>query len=107
MVVFEVVGLETVVCADRPGRIVDRLVRPKYNDALRFLDDGLASAEDMDKTCSLGLGYPDGPIERTVRGGLARHWTVTTAIHRMTGLPGFIPARAAVIAADRAKAGAS
>uniref|UniRef100_UPI003BAB7770 3-hydroxyacyl-CoA dehydrogenase NAD-binding domain-containing protein n=1 Tax=Stappia sp. TaxID=1870903 RepID=UPI003BAB7770 len=105
--VFEVAGLETVVCADRPGRIVDRLVRPKYNDALRFLDDGLASAEDMDKTCSLGLGYPDGPIERTVRGGLARHWTVTTAIHRMTGLPGFIPARAAVIAADRAKAGAS
>ena len=42
----------------RPGRIIDRLVRPKYNAALRFLDEGLATAKDMDLTCRLGLGYP-------------------------------------------------
>ncbi|MER2534093.1 MAG: 3-hydroxyacyl-CoA dehydrogenase NAD-binding domain-containing protein [Rhizobiaceae bacterium] len=98
---FEQAGFQTVVCADLPGRIVDRLVRPKYNDALRFVDEGLASAEDMDKTCRLGLGYPDGPIERVKRGGLDRHFDVSTAIHRMTGLPGYAPARAAVVAADR------
>ncbi|MFE3837205.1 3-hydroxyacyl-CoA dehydrogenase NAD-binding domain-containing protein [Pseudogemmobacter sonorensis] len=100
--VFEVAGFDTVVCADRPGRIVDRLVRPKYNDALRFLDEGLASAADMDKTCRLGLGYPDGPLERVARGGLARHHAVTSAIHAMTGLPSYAPARAAVVAARRA-----
>ncbi|MDF2434606.1 MAG: 3-hydroxybutyryl-CoA dehydrogenase, partial [Mucilaginibacter sp.] len=96
--IFAAAGFTTVVCADQPGRIVDRLVRPKYNDALRFLDEGLASAADMDKTCRLGLGYPDGPVERVTRGGLARHYDVCRAIHDMTGLPGYGPARRAVVA---------
>lgn len=99
--VFEVAGFDVVVCADQPGRIIDRLVRPKYNDALRFLDEGLASAADMDKTCCMGLGYPDGPIERVVRGGLARHHDVTAALQVMTGQPGYAPARAAVVAKAR------
>lgn len=96
--IFEVQGFETVVCKDLAGRIVDRLVRPKYNDALRFLDEGLATAEDMDKTCCMGLGYPDGPLERVHRGGLARHYDVSKAIQDMTGLPGYAPARRAVVA---------
>ena len=96
--VFEVQGFETVVCKDLAGRIVDRLVRPKYNDALRFLDEGLATAADMDKTCCMGLGYPDGPLERVTRGGLARHYDVSKAIQDMTGLPGYAPARRAVVA---------
>ncbi|MDN5843787.1 MAG: 3-hydroxyacyl-CoA dehydrogenase NAD-binding domain-containing protein [Alcaligenaceae bacterium] len=100
--VFEAAGFDTVVCADRPGRIIDRLVRPKYNDALRFLDEGLALAEDMDKTCCLGLGYPDGPIERVTRGGLDWHYEVCTAIFRMTGQAAYSPARRAVVAHDRA-----
>ena len=66
--VFEAAGLQVVVCADQAGRIIDRLVRPKYNAALRFLDEGLATQEDMDLTCRLGLGYPDGPVERVTRG---------------------------------------
>src|SRR5262245_44900952 len=60
--VFEAAGFTVVVCSDQAGRVVDRLVRPKYNAALRFLDEGLATAKDMDLTCHLGLGYPDGPI---------------------------------------------
>lgn len=96
--IFEVAGFDVVVCKDLAGRIVDRLVRPKYNDALRFLDEGLATAEDMDKTCCMGLGYPDGPIERVTRGGLARHYDVSKAIQDMTGLQGYNPARRAVVA---------
>jgi len=99
--VFEVAGLEVVVCSDQPGRIVDRLVRPKYNDALRFLDEGLGSAADIDKTCCLGLGYPVGPIERVTRGGLIRHHEVSQAIYDMTGQPGYLPARRAVVAKAR------
>jgi 3-hydroxybutyryl-CoA dehydrogenase len=99
--IFEVAGFDVVVCLDQPGRIVDRLVRPKYNDALRFLDEGLASAEDMDRTCCMGLGYPDGPIERVERGGLGRHFDITQALYEMTGLPGFAPARRAVVAKAR------
>jgi len=101
--VFEVAGLNVVVCSDQAGRIVDRLVRPKYNDALRFLDEGLATSEAMDMTCRLGLGYPDGPIERVVRGDLARHFDVTSAIHAMSGQPGFLPARRAAVAKARAR----
>lgn len=96
--IFEIAGFDVVVCKDLAGRIVDSLVRPKYNDALRFLDEGLASAEDMDKTCSMGLGYPDGPIERVTRGGLARHYDVSQALQEMTGLTGYAPARRAVVA---------
>lgn len=99
--VFESAGFKVVVCGDQAGRIIDRLVRPKYNDALRFLDEGLASAKDMDLTCRLGLGYADGPIERVERGGLARHHQITQALFEIHGTPGFAPARRAVVARQR------
>ncbi len=99
--VFETAGFTVVICSDQAGRIVDRLVRPKYNAALRFLDEGLASAKDMDLTCRLGLGYADGPIERVERGGLARHHDITQALFETYGVPGFAPARRAVVARQR------
>ena len=55
----------------------------------------------MDLTCRLGLSYPDGPIERVERGGLARHHDVTRALFETYGTPGFAPARRAVVAATR------
>lgn len=103
--VFEAAGLTVAVCADQPGRILDRLVRPKYNAALRFLDEGLATAADMDLTCRLGLGYPDGPIERLERGGLARHHDVSAALFEAFGTPAYAPARRAVVAARRRASG--
>jgi 3-hydroxybutyryl-CoA dehydrogenase len=99
--VFEQAGFEVVVCSDQAGRIIDRLVRPKYNAALRFLDEGLASAKDMDLTCRLGLGYRDGPIERVERGGLARHYQITEALFATYGTPGYAPARRSVVAMQR------
>ena len=100
---FETAGFTVVVCADQAGRIVDRLVRPKYNAALRFLDEGLATAKDMDVTCKLGLGYRDGPIERIERGGLADHYAVTAALFEVYGTPAYAPARRAVVAKQRSK----
>lgn len=99
--VFEASGFTVVVCADQPGRILDRLLRPKYNAALRFLDEGLATAQDMDTTCKLGLGYPDGPIERVERGGLKHHHDVTRALFETYGTPAYAPPRRAVAAARR------
>lgn len=98
---FEAAGFTVVVCADFPGRIVDRLVRPKYNDALRFLDQGLAKADDMDLICKMGLGYRDGPIERAVRGDLARHHDVSDALLQATGQIAYVPARRAAVAKAR------
>ena len=102
---FEKTGLEVAVVADQAGRILDRLLRPVYNAALRFLDEGLASAEAMDTTCRLGLGYPDGPVERVMRGGLAHHHDVSKALFEVYGTAGFAPARRAVVAKQRAEQG--
>lgn len=98
---FEQAGFKVAVCADQAGRIVDRLIRPKYNAALRFLDEGLASAHDMDITCRLGLGYPDGPIERVERGGLANHYRITKALFEVYGTPAYAPPRRALVAHQR------
>jgi 3-hydroxybutyryl-CoA dehydrogenase len=101
--VFESAGLKVAVCRDFPGRIVDRLVRPYYNAALRRLDEGLATAEHMDTTLRLGLGYPEGPIELLERTGLAHHFDVTSALHEALGDPAYAPARRARVAKERAK----
>jgi 3-hydroxybutyryl-CoA dehydrogenase len=98
---FENAGFEVALCADQVGRIIARLLCPVYNAALRFLDEGLASAEAMDATCRLGLGYPDGLIERVMRGGLAHHHDVTSALFEVYGAAAYAPARRAVVAKQR------
>ncbi|MFT3816532.1 MAG: 3-hydroxyacyl-CoA dehydrogenase family protein [Rubrivivax sp.] len=99
---FEAAGLKVAVCGDFPGRIVDRLIRPYLNAALRRLDERLASAEDLDKTLRLGLGYPEGPIALLQRTGLAEHHDVTLALYRALGQEAYAPARRAQVAKARA-----
>ena len=99
--IFESAGLQVAVCTDVPGRIIDRLVRPYYNAALRRLDDGLASASDMDTTLKLGLGYPEGPIGLLERSGLHHHFDVTQALYEAIGDPVYAPARRARVAKAR------
>jgi 3-hydroxybutyryl-CoA dehydrogenase len=98
---FESAGLQVAVCQDFAGRIVDRLVRPYYNAALRRLDEGLASAADLDTTLRLGLGYPEGPIELLERTGLAHHFDVTQALFEAYGEAAYAPARRARVAKQR------
>lgn len=98
---FEAAGFVVAVCNDFPGRIVDRLVRPYYNAALRRLDEGLASASDMDTTLRLGLGYPEGPIALLTRTGLAHHYDVTQALYEALGSEAYAPARRARVAKQR------
>ena len=98
---FESRGLKVAVCGDFTGRILDRLIRPYYNAALRRLDEGLATASDMDTTLKLGLGYPEGPIELLERTGLAHHYEVTRALFEAYGDPAYAPARRARVAKQR------
>ena len=55
----------------------------------------------MDQTCTMGLGYADGPIERVVRGGLARHYEICANLFAMTGHPAYVPTRRAFVAHSR------
>jgi 3-hydroxybutyryl-CoA dehydrogenase len=95
---FESAGLAVAICNDFPGRIVDRLIRPYLNAALRRLDEGLATADDMDTTLRLGLGYPEGPIALLERTGLAAHFDVTQALYEALGDAAYAPARRARVA---------
>jgi 3-hydroxybutyryl-CoA dehydrogenase len=101
--IFEAAGLQVALCGDFDGRILDRLVRPYYNAALRRLDEGLASAEDLDTTLRLGLGYPEGPISLLTRTGLEHHYDVTRALYEALGDPAYAPARRARVAKQRSK----
>ena len=99
--IFEAAGLQVAVCGDFDGRILDRLVRPYYNAALRRLDEGLATADDLDMTLKLGLGYPEGPIALLERTGLEHHHDVTQALFETLGDPAYAPARRARVAKQR------
>src|SRR6218665_365279 len=69
-------GLKVAICGDFPGRIVDRLIRPYLNAALRRLDERLASAQEFDKNPFPGPGFPQRagpPVGLT--GPARRIWT--------------------------------
>ena len=47
---------------DSPGFIVNRIMVPQFIEAIKLLEEGVASAEDIDKAVTLGLNYPMGPF---------------------------------------------
>lgn len=59
----EALGKTVVQSQDRPGFIVNRLLIPLLNEAAFALEQGLASAEDIDQALRLGLNHPMGPLE--------------------------------------------
>jgi len=58
----EQIGKTAVVCKDTPGFVVNRLLVPYLLDAVRLLESGLATREDIDNAMKLGCGYPMGPL---------------------------------------------
>ena len=56
-------GHQPVVCKDTPGFIVNRLMVPIILEAVRALEAGVATVEDIDKAVKLGLRHPMGPFE--------------------------------------------
>jgi 3-hydroxybutyryl-CoA dehydrogenase len=56
------IGKEPVSAPDRGGFIVNRLLVPYLLDAVRCLEEGLGTVEDIDKGMMLGCGYPMGPF---------------------------------------------
>lgn len=59
-----------VVKKDTPGFIVNRIMVPQFIEAIRLLEEGVASAEDIDKAVTLGLNYPMGPFALQDYGGV-------------------------------------
>jgi 3-hydroxybutyryl-CoA dehydrogenase len=55
-------GKETITVADSPGFVINRLYLPLINEAFFALETSLASAEEIDRCCTRGLGFPLGPL---------------------------------------------
>jgi 3-hydroxybutyryl-CoA dehydrogenase len=85
-------GKAAVDCGDRAGFIVNALLFPYLNDAVKMLEAHYATAEDIDTAMKRGCGYPMGPFELLDVVGL----DVSLAIQRVLYLefrePGFAPA---------------
>jgi 3-hydroxybutyryl-CoA dehydrogenase len=85
-------GKTAVVCADRAGFVVNALLFPYLNDAVKMLEASYSTADDIDFAMKLGCGYPMGPFELLDVVGL----DVALAIQRQLYLefrePGFAPA---------------
>jgi len=58
----EKLGKVTAQSKDRPGFIANRLLMPYINDAIKALESGLGSKEDIDTTMKLGCNMPMGPL---------------------------------------------
>lgn len=63
------VGKTPVVCKDTPGFVVNRLLVPYMAQALKLVEDGVASHKDVDIAMKLGAGHP---MVRCNRMGLIR-----------------------------------
>lgn len=66
----EAVGKVPVAAADTPGFIVNRLLVPYMAEAMRLVERGDATVEDVDTAMKLGCGYPMGPFTLTDYVGL-------------------------------------
>jgi 3-hydroxybutyryl-CoA dehydrogenase len=90
--VVERLGKHPVECGDRSGFIVNALLFPYLNDAVKMLQAHYAGVEDIDVAMKTGCGYPMGPFELLDAVGL----DVSLAIQRQLYLefrePGFAPA---------------
>lgn len=52
-----------ITAKDIPGFIVNRILTPQLNEAIFLLNEGVASAEDIDNAIKYGLNHPMGPLE--------------------------------------------
>ncbi|MEV4493064.1 3-hydroxybutyryl-CoA dehydrogenase [Micromonospora coxensis] len=85
-------GKTGVVCGDRSGFIVNALLFPYLNDAVRMLEASYSTADDIDHAMKLGCGYPMGPFELLDVVGLDVSLAIQRELYLELREPGFAPA---------------
>jgi len=85
-------GKTPVVCADRSGFVVNALLFPYLNDAVRMLEASYATADDIDNAMKTGCGYPMGPFELLDVVGLDVALAIQRELYLELREPGFAPA---------------
>jgi 3-hydroxybutyryl-CoA dehydrogenase len=81
-----------VVCADRSGFVVNALLFPYLNDAVKMVEASYSTADDIDYAMKLGCGYPMGPFELLDVVGLDVSLAIIRELYLELREPGFAPA---------------
>ncbi|HOS69459.1 MAG TPA: 3-hydroxyacyl-CoA dehydrogenase family protein [Bacillota bacterium] len=82
---------EVILSKDTPGFVVNYLQYPFRLNAIRMLEQGMATKEDIDKAAKLGLGHPMGPFELQDLVGLDVTYNAVKAIYEETKDPAMAP----------------
>lgn len=78
-------GKTTIVVKDSPGFATSRLGIVLGNEAMRMVEEGVASPKDIDTAMRLGYGHPMGPLELSDLVGLDIRHNVSTYLHQQFG----------------------
>ena len=78
-------GKEVVVIKEAPGFITSRMNALIGNEAFSMLQEGIASARDIDKALKLGLNHPMGPFELVDLVGLDTRLNILEYLHKSLG----------------------
>jgi 3-hydroxybutyryl-CoA dehydrogenase len=82
----QTLGKETVVCEkDSPGFLTSRISAIVRLECLRMLEEGVGTAEDIDRALRLGLNFPIGPLELGDRNGLDTFLLVSESLSQTLG----------------------
>ncbi|MFC5719271.1 3-hydroxyacyl-CoA dehydrogenase family protein [Streptomyces gamaensis] len=81
-----------VDCGDRAGFIVNALLFPYLNNAVKMVQEHYATLDDIDAAMKLGGGYPMGPFELLDVVGLDVSLAIEKVLHRAFRDPGLAPA---------------
>jgi 3-hydroxybutyryl-CoA dehydrogenase len=84
-------GKRAVRCGDTPGFIVNRLLIPAVNDAVRALDELGVSVADIDAAMTAGAGWPMGPFRLIDMIGIDVHVHAADALHAVLPEPRMAP----------------
>jgi len=86
-----VLGKEPILVKDSPGFASSRLGVVLGLEAMRMLEQGVASAEDIDKAMELGYNHPMGPLKLTDLVGLDVRLAIATYLYQELKLPHYAP----------------
>lgn len=84
-------GMETLVARDTPGFVFNYLLCALIGAAVRLVESGVASPEDIDKSWTLGMGHHIGPLALADFNGLDVGYMVARAMHERSGDPHLAP----------------
>ncbi len=87
----EELGKQPVVCPDRPGFVVNRILIPLLNDCVRLYEQGGIAAEDLDRAMTAGLSWPIGPLALIDLIGVDVHVHAAEAMFAAYREPRFAP----------------